>query len=265
MHHPMVFLLRHGYPLLFAGVLAEQLGAPIPATPVLLGMGALIGTGHYSWAGALALAIAASMMADGVWYLIGRQKGTSVLKLLCRISLEPDSCVSSTRFWFKRLGAWALVIAKFVPGLSTVAPPMAGLSRMKWWKFLGADGLGGFLWAGAFLMLGHIFRTQLDDVAAYAARLGSSLFAIIGAVVGLWIGWKFYQRRRFIRSLRVARIQPEELKDRLLEVAILDLRTADEMASDGAKIPGALWFDRKELETRNHEIPRDRDVVLYCT
>ncbi len=265
MHQPMEFVLRHGYPLLFAMVLAEQLGAPIPAGPILLAMGALIGSGKYSWAGALSLSIIAAMMADGVWYLIGRQKGSSVLKLLCRISLEPDSCVSSTRFWFKRLGGWALVVAKFVPGLSTVAPPMAGLSRMPWWKFMGADGLGGFLWAGAFLLLGHVFRTQLEDVAAYATRLGGWLIAILGGALGLWICWKYYQRRRFIRSLRVARILPEDLKEQLGDVVILDLRTAEEYSSEGAKIPGAIWFDRKELETRHEEIPRDRDVILYCT
>jgi membrane protein DedA with SNARE-associated domain len=265
MHHPMEFLLRHGYPVLFAMVLAEQLGLPIPSTPFLLAMGALIGTGKYSWTGALSLSMAAAVAADGVWYGIGRRKGASVLKLLCRISLEPDSCVSSTRQWFKRLGGWALVIAKFVPGLSTVAPPMAGLSKMPWWKFLGADGLGGLLWAGAFLELGHVFREQLEDVGAYAARLGGRLIVVLIAAAGLWIAWKYYQRRKFIKSLRVARIQPEELKDQLLEVAILDLRTAEEYASDGAKIPGAIWIDRKELEARHEEIPRDRDVVLYCT
>lgn len=261
----MEFLLRHGYPLLFAMVLAEQLGAPIPAGPVLLAMGALIGSGKYSFAGALSLSVFACVLADGIWYGIGRRKGSSVLKLLCRISLEPDSCVSSTRFWFKRLGGWALVVAKFVPGLSTVAPPMAGLSRMAWWKFGSADGLGSFLWAGAFLALGHIFRKQLDDVAAYAGRLGGWLIVILGGALALWIAWKYYQRRRFIRSLRVARIQPEDLKQRLGEVVILDLRTAEEFRSEGAKIPGAIWFDRKELEERHVEIPRDRDVILYCT
>jgi membrane protein DedA with SNARE-associated domain len=265
MHHPMEFLLRHGYPLLFAAVLAEQLGAPLPSAPILLAMGALIGTGKYSWTESLALSVAACLFADGVWYGIGRRKGSSVLKLLCRISLEPDSCVSSTRYWFKRLGGWALVIAKFVPGLSTVAPPMAGLSKMPWWRFLGADGLGGFLWAGAFLYLGHVFRTQLEDVLGYAARLGGWLFTILGGALALWIGWKYYQRRKFIKSLRIARIKPEELKDQLLEVFILDLRTAEEYASDGAKIPGAIWFDRKELDERHNEIPRDRDIILYCT
>lgn len=261
----MEFLLRHGYPLLFAMVLAEQLGAPIPSGPILLAMGALIGDGKYSWTEALSLSVVACLFADGLWYGVGRQKGSPVLKWLCRISLEPDSCVSSTRSWFKRLGGWALVIAKFVPGLSTVAPPMAGLSKMPWWKFLGADGLGGFIWAGAFLVLGHIFRTQLEDVAAYAARLGGWLVTILIGAATLWIAWKYYQRRKFIKGLRVARIRPEELKDQLLDVVIIDLRTAEEVAAEGAKIPGALWFDRKELEEKHNEIPRDRDVILYCT
>lgn len=265
MHEPMGFLLRHGYPLLFALVLAEQLGAPIPAEPFLLAMGALIGTGKYSFTEALSLSLIACLAADGVWYGIGRRKGSSVLKLLCRISLEPDSCVSSTRQTFKKLGGWALVIAKFVPGLSTVAPPMAGLSRMAWWRFLGADGLGGILWAGVFLLLGHVFRAQLDDVARYAGRLGGWLIVVLGGALALWIGWKYYQRRRFIKSLWVTRVQPEDLKDRLLEVTIIDLRTAEEFAADGAKIPGAIWFDRQTLEERHLEIPRDRDVILYCT
>jgi hypothetical protein len=149
--------------------------------------------------------------------------------------------------------------------LSTVAPPMAGLSKMPWWRFLGADGLGGLVWAGVYLGLGHIFREQLEDVAAYAARLGGWLIVVLGGALALWICWKYYQRRKFIKSLRVARILPEDLKLRLKEVFILDLRTAEEYQSDGAKIPGALWFDRKELEERHQEIPRDRDVILYCT
>jgi hypothetical protein len=142
---------------------------------------------------------------------------------------------------------------------------MAGLSKMPWWKFLGADGLGGFLWAGSFLLLGHVFRAQLEDVATYAARLGGWLIVVLVAALTLWIGWKYFQRWRFIKKLRVARILPEDLKLRMHEVVILDLRTAEEYASDGAKIPGAIWFDRKELEERHQEIPKDRDVVLYCT
>src|ERR1044071_8364470 len=151
MHGTLEFLLKHGYWVLGSWVLAEQLGLPVPAIPVLLAMGALIGNAGYSFSIATAVVLVAALAADIAWYALGRSKGYSVLRLLCRISIEPDSCVSSTRNWFKRLGGWALVVAKFVPGLSTVATPMAGLSRMPFWKFLSADAAGTLLWGGGVM------------------------------------------------------------------------------------------------------------------
>ena len=265
MHHDLEFLIRHGASLLFAVVLAEQLGLPIPAVPVLLGMGALTGEGRYPFAEVAALALSASVAADTAWYAIGQRQGPSVLKLLCRVSLEPDSCVSGTRFWFRRLGAWVLVIAKFFPGLSTIAPPMAGLSRMPWWKFLIADTAGSALWAGVFLGFGFAFRSQLEQVGDRLARLGGGLVLFVSGLLALWIAYKYWQRRRFMRSLRMARLTPKELKDRAGEFLILDLRTPDEVAWDGKKLPGAIWMDRRELVERNQEIPRDREVALYCS
>ena len=256
------FLVHHGYAILAAVVLAEQLGAPIPAIPVLLAMGALIARQGYSFVFALALATGASVAADSAWYLLGRQKGQSVINLLCRISLEPDSCVSSTRRHFKTLGDWSLLIAKFVPGISTLAPPMAGLARMRWTRFLLADTAGSIAWAGAFLTLGYMFSTQLEDVALVALHLGSFLVAAVIALLGLWIGFKYWKRRRFIKSLWVARIEPDELQRRLSEVVLIDLRTDPERAD---QLPGAIWFDQADLEKRHNQIPRDRDVVLYCT
>jgi len=265
MSQTLEFLVRHGYWILFAMVLAEQFGAPIPAIPVLLAMGALVGTDNYSFVLAASLSVAAALIADTAWYILGGRKGHSVLKLLCRVSLEPDSCVSTTRYWFRKLGGWALVVAKFVPGLSTVAPPMAGLSRMPWWKFLAADAAGSAAWTCAFMGLGYIFRAQLEEVAELALRLGGSFMVLAGALVALWVAYKYWQRRRFMKKLRVARVTPEELKERLGEVVVLDLRSTGEVEWDGMKLPGALWIDRKELEQRHNEIPRDRDVVLYCT
>jgi membrane protein DedA with SNARE-associated domain len=265
MHETLEFLIRHGYWVLFGWVLAEQLGAPVPSVPILLAMGALIGLGRTSLGPALAVAFFASIVADSAWYILGRQKGSSVLTLLCRISLEPDSCVSSTRLWFKKLGGWALVVAKFVPGLSTIAPPMAGLSRMPAWKFLSTDGAGVILWAGAYMALGYVFREQLEDVGQFAFRLGGWLVAVVSAILAVWIGWKFWQRERFLRSLRIARVTPEEVMERLPDFMILDLRSSTEVEFDGMKLPGALWVDRKELEQRHLEIPRDRDILLYCT
>jgi membrane protein DedA with SNARE-associated domain len=265
MHRILEFLLKHGYWVLGAWVLAEQLGVPVPAVPILLAMGALTGLAAYSFPMATLVVLVAALSADSAWYILGRNKGQSVLKLLCRISLEPDSCVSSTRYWFKRLGAWALVVAKFVPGLSTIATPMAGLSRMPPWKFLTADIAGTLLWGTSIMGIGFVFRAQLEHVGDVAARMGKGLAAVVAGVVALWLGWKQWQRHRFIRSLKVARITPEEVLARLAEIAIVDLRSSVELELDGMKLPGAMWFDRKELGLHRDKIPRDRDVILYCT
>lgn len=265
MNQTLDFLVRHGYGVLFAWVFAEQAGIPIPSAPILLAMGALIGFGRASLPISIALILIAAISADFGWYILGRYKGHSVLKLLCRISLEPDSCVSSTRYWFKKLGAWTLVISKFVPGLSAVSTPMAGLSRMNVGKFAAADGAGTLLWAAVLMGTGDLFRSQLEDTARMAARTGAWLAVIVAGLIALWIGAKFYQRRRFMRGLRVARITPEETLSRLAEIVIVDLRSQAEVDWDGMKLPGALWFDRAELEERAAGIPRDRDVVLYCT
>lgn len=264
MHQTVEFLLRHGYWVLFIWVLAEQLGTPIPSIPVLLAMGALIGAGVRSFGSAMSLVFAAAIAADSVWYVLGRRKGHSVLKVLCRISIEPDSCVSSTRAWFNKVGAWALVTAKFVPGLGAVASPMSGLLHMPWWIFLAADGTGIFVWAGTYLAAGDLFREQLEDASRFAARAGGGFIAIL-ALLALWLTWKFWQRRRFYRSLRIARITPEEASERMADFVFVDLRSKTEVDWDGRKISGALWFDRQELPRYQHLIPRDRDVILYCT
>jgi membrane protein DedA with SNARE-associated domain len=256
--------LAHAYLILTAWVLAEEIGLPIPSMPGLLAMGALVGNGKYGFAQALLLTASAVVVADSVWYVLGKFKGNSVLKLLCRVSLEPDSCVSETRSWFRRLEGWALVVAKFIPGLNTVAAPMAGLTRMPVWKFLLADAAGGTLWASSFLGLGFAFHGQLDDVARLLTRTGSRFGVALVGLLASWILYKMYQRRRFIRTLRGARITPEEVQEHLGDFVLIDLRHAEEVAAQG-KIPGALWFDRHELEQHQHEIPRDRDLVLYCS
>ncbi len=232
--------------------------------PGLLAMGALIGDGTYGFAPALLLTSAAVLTADNIWYALGKFKGNSVLNLLCRISLEPDSCVSQTRSWFRRLGGWAVVVAKFVPGLNTIAAPMAGLTRMPLWRFLLADATGAMLWASSFLGLGFAFHGQLDDLARLLMRTGSRFGVVLVSVLALWILYKTYQRRRFMRTLRGMRITPEEVQEHLDDFVLIDMRHAEEVAAQG-KLPGALWFERSELEQHHQEIPRDRDLVVYCS
>lgn len=268
MHSTLQFVLRHGYALVFLIVLIEQAGLPIPSIPVLLAVGALAGSGRLSLALALVLAIVAALVADSVWYELGRRRGHTILSWLCRISLEPDSCVRRTENAFARNGARSLLVAKFIPGLSTAAPPLAGMLRMRLSRFLAWDAAGALLWAGTFAGAGFVFSAQLDRVAAYAERLGSSLLVLLVGGLAAYIAFKYCQRRRFIRELRIARITPEELKRRMdvgEDVAVIDLRHSVEFDSDNAKLPGALHLDPEEIEHRHQEIPRDRDIVLYCT
>jgi len=268
MNQTLQFLLRHGYLVLFAFVLVEQMGLPIPAIPVLLAMGALAGMGHFSFAVAVMVAALAALAADWTWYQLGRRRGHSILNFLCRISLEPDSCVRRTENVFARNGARALLFAKFVPGLSTIAPPMAGMFQMRPAWFLMWDGAGALLWAGSFMGAGYLFSAQLERIAASALRLGAWLLILLAGGLAAYIGWKYAQRRRFLRDLRIARISPEELVRKLEageQIVVVDLRHDLEFEADAMKVRGALHMRPEELEQRHQEIPRDRDVVLYCT
>ena len=262
------FVLRHGYVLLFAVVLGEQLGLPLLGAPVLLATGALAATGRLSLPVALLLAVLACLIGDSVWYQLGRRRGASILTLLCRISLEPDSCVRRTEDVFARYGARVLLVAKFVPGLNTVAPPLSGVVGMQLARFLRWDAGGAFLWAGTYLGLGYLFSAQLEQVAMALSRLGRGAGVLVGIALGAYVAWKYTQRRRFIRQLRVARITPEELMRRRAageDVLVVDLRSAIHVESEGVRIPGALHVHPEELDRRHQEIARDREIVLYCS
>jgi membrane protein DedA with SNARE-associated domain len=268
MHAFDEFLLKFGYWVLFVNVLAEQIGLPVPSLPVFFAMGALAGLGKFSIWTALIVAIAGAMVSDLVWYRLGRTRGNSILSLMCRISLEPDSCVSNTKNIYRKLGAYALLFAKFVPGLNTAAAPLAGLTKMPLRVFLAFDCAGALVWSGAYLLVGYLFRNQLELVGDLITRTGARFFIVLLVVLGAYIGFKYYQRRRFIHGLRVARITPEELRtmiDSGEEPAIVDLRHILEVEYDGWKLPGAIQMDLQEIEGRHQEIPRDKDVILYCS
>src|SRR5215470_13349433 len=161
MNQLFVIVLTHGLPFLFLNVLLEQIGLPIPAMPVLVVAGALAVDRGFSAPLALLAAVVASVIADALWYWLGRRQGTHVLKTLCRISLSPDSCVRQTENVFERWGLPSLLFAKFVPGFSTVAPPMAGAIGASFWSFLLYDAGGAAIWAGSGIALGMIFPGAL--------------------------------------------------------------------------------------------------------
>src|SRR6266498_3437238 len=157
MNETLEFLVRHGAAVLFAAIFVEQMGVPLPAAPWLLAAGALAATGRINWFVALCAATVGSLLADLIWFYLGRYGGQRMLNLLCRISLEPDSCVRRTQGLYTRYGMRGVVVAKFIPGLSTLLPPLAGNSGASTPRFLLFDGLGSLLYGGCFILLSALF------------------------------------------------------------------------------------------------------------
>jgi len=268
LHHAFDFLIHHGLAVLFGWVLLEQLGVPIPAMPLLLAAGALAGTGRLNFLAALLFAVLAALASDSLWFQLGRHKGIKILQLLCRISLEPDSCVRKTETTFTKLGFRTLLVCKFVPGLNTAAPALAATAGIGLPQFLLADWLGALLWACAFAGLGLAFSHQLDRIAGDVARFGSwTTVLIVLSIVG-YIAYKFYQRKRFLKNVAGARIAPQELKAKLDAgdpLTIIDLRHPLDLLPDPRTLPGALQISPEDLEHRHNEITRDGEIVLFCT
>lgn len=263
------FLADYGYVVLFLWVLAEQLGLPLPSFPVLLAAGALSAAGRMNLPAALGVAVTGALAGDILWYRLGLRHGTKLLGRLCRLSLEPDSCVRRSENFFERHGVRSLLVAKFIPGLNTVAAPIAGTIRTSWRRFLLFDALGILLWAGSFETLGLIFSRQLHQLVHYASSAGTLLTSLgVGAVAAVYIAGKRTRRQSLLTRLRMARISAEELKGKLEaheDIAIVDLRHPLDFLPQPYTLPGAIRIPSEELERRHNEIPRDRDVVLYCT
>jgi membrane protein DedA with SNARE-associated domain len=268
MHSLLDFLLRHGYVVLLVWVFAEQVGLPVPTVPLLLATGALAGAGRLSFFASLFFCVLAALAADTIWFQLGRLRGIRILQLLCKISLEPDSCVRRTEGVFSKQGARSLLFAKFLPGLGTVAPPLAGIFHMRRRRFLLFDSLGALLWAGGYLSLGYVFSGEIERIAERASALGGNLLILLIASFAAYIAYKYIARRNFLRELRIARITVDELKKKIdagEELVIVDLRHSMDFEADPETIPGAFRMDAKELEEKSDPLPRDREVILYCT
>jgi membrane protein DedA with SNARE-associated domain/rhodanese-related sulfurtransferase len=261
------FFVRHGSAVLFGAVFAEQIGLPLPAIPFLLAAGALAGAGKMNPAAAVGLSVIACLIGDQIWYELGRNRGRQVLNVLCRISLEPDSCVRRTENFFVRHGARSLLIVKFIPGLSTLAPALAGLFKIGIPRFLFYNSLGALIWTACFVGFGYLFSNQLERVASQVAHLGAVLaLLLVGGLAG-YVVYKYIHRQRLLRELRIARISVEELKQMMdagEKVTIVDLRQPLDIEAAPYWIPGAIRISVEDLEHRHHEIDRDRDVILYC-
>jgi len=251
---------------LFFWILAEQGALPIPSVPLLLVCGALAKSGQLNAGMVLLVGVLACMMADSAWFQLGRTRGSKILGLLCRLAIEPDSCVRRTENGFVRYGPRFLLVSKFVPGINALAAPLAGTAKVRWSVFLLFDAIGAAFFIGAWAAVGYLLSEQLEIVGDVVGRAGFRLFLAIVVVVAGWVGWKYFQRRRFFRSLAIARIHPEELRIMLEageRVAIIDVRGG--LTAQDPPMPGSLRIPLSQMAERHREVPRDRDVVLFCS
>jgi membrane protein DedA with SNARE-associated domain/rhodanese-related sulfurtransferase len=269
MTHNLISLLsQYGLAVVFANVLIEQIGIPVPAIPTLVVAGALAAEGKLSAPWLFAVALVACSLADIAWYIAGRRFGSRVMKLLCRISLTPDYCVSETQARFERWGVNALVIAKFVPGLATIAPPLAGATRIGWPQFLFFNTLGTTLWVGAGLGGGMLLGPQMERLLTRLDDIGTVAVVIIIALLAAYIAFKWWERRRFFTMLRMARISVDELYrliDAGVKPVIVDVRSPTARALEPRRIPGALHVPLHAVDQHVKDLPRDREIILYCT
>ena len=256
---------EYGLLFVFFNILAQQLGAPLPAYPVLMVTGALAARGQLNLAALLGTAVAASLLADTVWFLIGGWMGRRVLRLLCRISLSPDGCVRQTESIYTRFGAPSLMVAKFVPGFATVATAMAGAMRIRRRAFLMFDAAGATLWAGIGLALGWLFASAIEEIVYTLAELGKWGLMLLAVATALYVTWKWWQRHRFNVQLRMARVSVDalaELLDRGEHPMIVDVRSAT--AREDGRIPGAIMALGDALAPELLAHPKDAMVVVYC-
>lgn len=262
------FFLKYGYLILFLWVMTEQIGIPVPSVPILLTAGTLTATHKLNLPLALAAVTLGSLTSDTVWYFLGKRYGGAVVKLVCRLSMESATCVKKTEGYFTRHGAGALLLAKFIPGLGTVAAPIAGQTNMGYRIFLFWDAAGVIVWGLTVMLAGRFFGDFLKhhpNALSSSGHFAGVLFVLL--FVG-FLAWRVLKQRAFLKEIRMARLEPQELKDMLdrgQQPVIIDLRHPLDYLPDPRTLPNALRLTPDKLVEHSSQIPRDRDVVLFCT
>ena len=261
-------VLEYGLAFVFVNVLLEQGGIPVPAVPTLIVAGALAAEGQVSLPALIIVAAIASMIGDALWYMAGRRYGLAVLRLLCRISLSPDTCVRQTESKYLEWGSATLAFGKFVPGISTVAPPLAGAMKIGWGRFMLFNTVGILLWVGAAVGIGYALHAQVAGLLERFEELGTLAVEIVVALLAAFIAFKWWERQRLFRMLRVGRITTAELRklmDEGRQPVVIDVRSSAVRNLDGRFIPGALQMDLAEVDRHAAGLPVDREIVFYCS
>lgn len=268
MNELLSLLASQGVLLVFLVTLATRLGAPVPAVPFLVVAGGLTVGGQLSFVAVVLAAVLGNIIGDGVWFLAGRRWGYRVMRLLCRISLSPDSCVRRSESILGRWGGWSLIAAKFVPGVSVVAPPMAGALGMSNLRFLAYETVAALIWTLLCLFVGRIFHAAIHDVLAVISNIGLGALAIGVLALAAFIGWRWRQRRLAQQVDDIAHIQVEALREALAAGAgsptVIDVRSDEARALDARAIPGAIGIGLKQLPQHFAGFADGRELVVFC-
>ena len=267
----IALMVDHAVAVVFVVTFAARVGLPVPAAPVLVVAGGIAAIAEplllFAMVGA---ALVANVLGDAVWFYTGRVYGYHFMRLLCKISISPDSCVRRSESLITRWGGLSLVAAKFVPGVSVVAPPMAGALGMSSWRFLAFEILAALLWAGVFLALGWLFREQIQAVLDALADAGGVATAALVVVVAAMLARRWWRRRAFLRTTRMPRATIGELATLMTREPapiVIDVRGEAGIQVDPRRIPGALPIPLKALQQRRAELPfesGEREIILYC-
>ncbi|MEO7494322.1 MAG: VTT domain-containing protein [Massilia sp.] len=263
----ILLIQTYGVLIVFGTVLLEQIGLPIPAFPILIVAGAMAVDDQISWPLCLAVSVAACLISDTFWYKAGQFYGKRILKLLCKISLSPDYCVSQTEDNFNRWGPKSLIVAKFIPGFNTIAPPLAGAMGIGVARFLMFSVAGGLLWSGVGIGIGAYFHSSIDQVLDALGTMGSTALMVLLVLLALFILYKYIERRRFREALQVERIHMDELRDLIAgghDPILIDARSKTAQQLE-APIPGALIFNDCAPEQFIAALDKDRHIVVYCS
>ena len=262
-------VLHHwGLALVFVVVLVDLGGLPLPATPLLVIAGAVSVEGSLRAELVLLAAFAAALMADHMWFFVGRRHGRKLLETVCRISLSPDICVNRTDELLGRYGPSLLLFAKFMPGVSAVSIPTMAAMGVKYGRFIRYDAAGCLIWCGTYIGAGLIFSREIDRVLDTMSWLGSRIIVVIAALLALYIGAKLWHRRRLMRLHGLVRIAPREVAAFIEEgsdFVILDARSQVARSSDPRVLPKSMTLeDPTAIEALPLEL-REKIVVTFCT
>ena len=255
------------YWVLWLNTLLHELGVPVPMTPTALVAGARAVTGTLSPLLLIVMIIAGMVIGNAAWFAAGRRYGSAVLKLLCRVSISPDTCVARTEGTFGRWGWSALVIGRFLPGVTLVAPPLAGALGMKWSTFLALTVAGSALFGLVVVGAGMLLYEQIDFVLQQLVIFGWEAVGILTVLLALYIGWRWW-RRRIALAIGVPRIDVQELRaliDAGEPIELIDVRGRNANQLDQRQIPGALVMHLDEIEAGRYVAARDRQIIVYCS